>query len=253
MEILYLFTVPYVEGSHAFVEAVIISIISLIAGGIISLVITVRFRSKSEISYQILSSAPVVQVSDEAKDDVEVLYKGERFNDVSVVVVRLWNSGNRPIRPSDIISPVTFTFKGSQILLTNRLAMMPPGWQDGMSGTREEVRLDNSLMNPKDSLTLKFLVAQYKGMDPPHARIADISAIKHVTDYSGFELFSDLLPMIVLVVSASMTIYAFVSRPFNTTTIELLWPLSSATLAAAFLVLIRRYRRRRRVPFLDFR
>lgn len=159
---------------------------------------------RKELSYEVLPSIPVVQVGDAGKqtigedwDAIEVRYRGQPVNDVQLVRVRIWNSGNVEIRPEDFYSSLRVKFSGN-MLQVGVLEASPPKLREailtgggygggsgvGPDGASGEITFNSKfLLNQGHSITMKLLLGDFKGTDTVSvdADIAGVPAIRRVS------------------------------------------------------------------------
>jgi hypothetical protein len=105
---------------------VIITIISFI----FAIVFYRRQRIFKEISYQVLSDAPIVNIDKRVKDKIRIIYadkdSSEDINDAHLLVLKAWNSGKVDVKVwnskdpivkhEDYEVPIGFEFKGRKVL-----------------------------------------------------------------------------------------------------------------------------------------
>jgi hypothetical protein len=97
---------------------VLIGILAIIVTVITSIVISQKQRMRKEITFGIISATPVLSVNEEVKSKVLVFYDGKPIRDMLLIVLRLWNSGNVSVLPTDYVETITFDFgTGAEILV----------------------------------------------------------------------------------------------------------------------------------------
>lgn len=108
-------------------QFIVLSIVTLVAGcigAIIAYWIFRKQRIRKEISYRVLSNAPVASISPDMVNDVEIRFNGQRVIGLRLLVLELQNSGNISVKPEDYIEPITFEF-GREVLDANILYTQP--------------------------------------------------------------------------------------------------------------------------------
>lgn len=150
------------------------SLVIGIAGVIISvltIILSLRQRSRKSMSYEVISDLPLVTVSHDAKNNVseaiEVLYKGRPVKEVRLVTVRFWNSGNVPIVPDDYVKPIELVY-GGDLLASDVIATIPTGQRDLIAGGGigpgfSAVGFRHILLNPNDSVTVQAVLTNFHG------------------------------------------------------------------------------------------
>jgi phosphate transport system substrate-binding protein len=161
----------------------IFSIAVALVVGIVSAIVAIWIyhlqRKQKEITYQVISDAPVASVNEEVKDRVEIRFDGSPVKDLSILVLKVWNSGNTAIRAEDYFEPIKFDFKGrtvvsSDVLETEPIALID---QDAiktfLTQGNESIKLPKFPLNQKDAISLKILLTGTRGEISKEGRIAD--------------------------------------------------------------------------------
>src|SRR5947208_7078313 len=116
-------------------QFVVIAVVTLLAAVITSFIsfwIFRKQRNRKEISYEVVSNAPIASINKEVKDKVEILYEGKPVKDLSLLVLKVWNSGNVAVKPEDFIEPIKFKFEGRTIISRDLLDTEPKDLIDPM-------------------------------------------------------------------------------------------------------------------------
>src|SRR5882672_1576875 len=87
----------------------IITFLSLLVA-IVSLVLSYRRHERKSFSYEVLTSYELFSVQDDIKSRVQILLDGKPVQDVVFGVIRLTNTGNKPISVDDYQVPVSLHF-----------------------------------------------------------------------------------------------------------------------------------------------
>lgn len=79
----------------------------------------VQFLSRKgpALRYEVGSPSHIVSVKENAADDVEVFYQGNRVKDLSIVWVAFQNTGNTSISASQISVPIAIRFPNSEQII----------------------------------------------------------------------------------------------------------------------------------------
>lgn len=108
----------------------------------------------------------------------------ESITDLSTARLVVRNSGRRPIRPDDIISPIVIqVMPPSRLLAADIIRRNPPDLPIDIDipDSRDRVVLDRSLFNPGDSFeVLLFFTGTSKAPPSASARIAGLHAVSVV-------------------------------------------------------------------------
>src|SRR2546425_10907232 len=93
---------------------------------LIAIIVTLTQRYRKEIVYDIISDTPILSIKEEVKNRVKVLFDDKPMTNARLIILRIWNSGNVPIIPSDYIEPITLNFGAdAEILDADILASIP--------------------------------------------------------------------------------------------------------------------------------
>lgn len=160
-----------------FVIVVLIGVLAIIAAVIIYL----KQRLHKNISYEIISKSSLLSVNDEIKQDVQISFKGKLVQQVSLIILRIFNSGNVPVLSTDFESPIAITLGKNAIVLTAEIIDKQPDCLPTLI-TSEDSRiiLAPTLLNPRDSVTLRMLVTNLETIDID-SRIAGVRKIQLMT------------------------------------------------------------------------
>jgi len=136
-------------------------------------------RHRKSIVYDVLSRTSLLTVREEVEGKLEVRYEGHPVKSLSLLVIKVWNAGNQPIRTEDYERPVSFCLGDSAHILTSDItAADPPSISAEVHSSDNIATLRPTLLNPGDSLTLKFLVRDADGRVCPDARIVGVKEIR---------------------------------------------------------------------------
>jgi hypothetical protein len=111
---------------------------------------------------QVLVDAPVslVDIRPEAAQDIEVLYRGESVANISLLQVRIKNSGNQPITEADFSRPISFRFAADDKLADVAITdSEPPNVGMVIRVTSDyEAEAEPALLNGGDLVAARFIV-----------------------------------------------------------------------------------------------
>jgi hypothetical protein len=97
-----------------------------VAVGIFGVIYPLRKqRNRKEITCQVRADSPVVSVDEEVKDRIKIEFDGQKVEEMSVVILKIWNSGDVSIKPDDYIDPITFNFRERNVLDVSITSMEP--------------------------------------------------------------------------------------------------------------------------------
>lgn len=176
-----------------FIGVVFTVILGLLAI-IVSIVIAGKQEKRKAIFYDVLSNTSLSSFKISNKLSMSIIFGRKRLEDVNLVYLEVWNSGNAEILPSDFYTPIKFEFgEKANVLEAIVLGTRPETIKNNVSINYEQnyLAIQPMLLNGKDAITLKILVSQYTGKTNVDARIAGIKQIKALGDIeaNGIEYF----------------------------------------------------------------
>lgn len=146
--------------------------------GLVAIFFIWRQRRNKLLSYYILANSPLFSVKDEISGKLQVLFDEKPVENVYFIVVKIFNSGNIPIKSSDYEYPVNFNFgEKTNLLSAEVIETKPSDMKISASIDDTRVLLTPTLMNEKDSVTVKILADQFSGHILVEGRIVGIKAI----------------------------------------------------------------------------
>jgi len=137
--------------------------------GVLTIIVTIMIYrkqlSRKGITYQVISDIPVLSLKDEVKGRLQILFDNKPVRDVRLIILKVWNSGTVPILPAEYIDLVKINFGGNaDILDVELLETVPSDIKEKVKSSLkidvESVALEPLLLNGKDSLTFRILLAQ---------------------------------------------------------------------------------------------
>jgi hypothetical protein len=135
---------------------VVIGVIAILA----SYNIFVLQRPDRNFEVRILSMAPLLDIADEVKDDVEIRYQGQTVTDLTLILLEVQNVGKAPITASDFERDIRVGFgKEAKALGLWIVFASPPNlspdviWIGG-----EGLHIEGVLFNPGDRIVIKLIL-----------------------------------------------------------------------------------------------
>ena len=163
-----------------FVGAVL-AVLALVA----TFVVYALQRQRKGVSFEVLSRTNLLTVREELEGKLEVLYEGHAVRSLSVLVIKVWNSGNQPIKSDEYERPISFCVgQSAHILTADITAAEPSGLLASARSSTNTVTIDPTLLNPGDSVTIKLLVRDLEGQLRPDARIVVVKEVQRATSKS---------------------------------------------------------------------
>lgn len=162
---------------------------------VVSIVLYWTQRRRKALSYDITSLTPLLEVEDEVKGKVQILFEGKLVQDVHLAMVKIINSGNMPIVPADYVRPVSLNFgEEAQILATDVIETNPDNLHVSWSVESTKVELVPLLLNGGDSITFKVLVSQ-SGEISVDGRIV---GVKEITARRAQNTYQKLIRVLII-------------------------------------------------------
>jgi hypothetical protein len=136
-------------------------------------------QQTKRLTVEILTNSSLVSVRDDVAKDIKVLYKDIPVKRVSVILLRLQNTGNSPIQESDYSRPVVISLSPSAEIGEASITETKPKNVDISiaKSTPYQAELSKSLLNPNDQVLIKILAINNDDTLQIGGRIAGISDI----------------------------------------------------------------------------
>ena len=188
-----------------FVTVAIIAIIAII----VTIILYLKQRQRKLLSWEIISNTPLLSIDEESKGDLQVLFAGKPVQYVQLIILKIINSGNVPIKSTDYERPIYLKLGEKALILTAKVTEKNPSSLEtpiNNEGTR--VVLEPTLMNEGDSFTIKMLVNQFDDQITVDGRIKGVKDIQKTTaskvqfslnfDYFGLIFIIFIIIMLIL-------------------------------------------------------
>lgn len=142
--------------------------------GIVTLILYSVWHKRKVISWETISNTPLLSIDEEIRGNIQVLFDGKPVQDAQLIIVEIINSGNVAIKSTDYNSPINLDFGENARILTAEVIKTTPDSLDAsinIKGTK--VFLKPTLLNKKDSITIKAIVGQFNDPFTVGAHIVD--------------------------------------------------------------------------------
>lgn len=167
------------DPSYQFLIGVIIALLAII----VSVVIYYKQKSSKKLSFKIVSNTSILTYEERVKNELQLSYKAKKVEDVRLILLRIFNSGNVPITSEDYEKPISVEFNGStQVLTAEVIRKRPINLQATIAIENRVVTLYPSLLNPSDEIGLKILVSKFCNKINVSSRINGIKEINEVKE-----------------------------------------------------------------------
>ncbi len=189
-----------------FLTVAIIAIIAIV----VTIILYLIQRQRKSLSWEIISNTPLLSIDEEIRGDLQVLFAGKPVHDVQLIIFKIINSGNVPIKSTDYERPIKLKFGENALILTAKVTeKTPSSLETPIKNEGTSVVLEPTLMNEGDSFTIKMLVNQFDDQITVNGRIEGVKDIQKTTaskvqftlnfDYFGLTLiFIFILILIML-------------------------------------------------------
>ncbi|MEH7343699.1 hypothetical protein V7122_07465 [Bacillus sp. JJ1532] len=159
----------------------LISIIGILTTIIIAVITFIKNKKRKELSFDVLSSTSLLIKDEELKNRIKLtIDDAEVKEDIHLVLVKLINTGNVPIKPDEFIEELTIECNGS-IIVAEVKETVPPNLtvkvDNGVGDIFGIASVEPLLLNPKDEIIFKFLVSLYKNDISFNGRIVGVQKI----------------------------------------------------------------------------
>jgi hypothetical protein len=139
-------------------------------------------RQRKRLSYEVVSRNRLLTVTEEHQSKLRVTYDGEPVKDLSILVIRLVNSGNVPIAAQDFATPVIISAGDRARVFSAAITDTDPvELLAEIEKHDEQVLLVPTLLNAGDAITLKLLVSDYGGKASVFGRIVGVKTIGNLS------------------------------------------------------------------------
>jgi len=157
--------------------------------GVVTFFVTFVFalsqRQKKAISYQIVSNTALLSVSEEIKDKFQMTYQGRIVQQPHLVIVKIFNSGNVPIKSKDYEEPLIVHFEADPQLISIEIIESDPN--DVKASFKVEnsaIVIEPKLLNKADSIRIKALTG--KPCSNPNVT-GRIEGVKRIMEFTGLK------------------------------------------------------------------
>ena len=132
--------------------------------GALLALLAVYFASKQtkrkRLQYEVQASSELLTQNEELTGKVQVLFDGKEVSNIDLWVVRIANTGNVEILVSDFVTPVCLSFpETATVLSAVAVRSDPKNLNAIVNAAANIVELKPLLLNPKDGITIKVLLA----------------------------------------------------------------------------------------------
>jgi len=176
----------------------IVTIMIPTLGVLIPIIIYFWQRQIKEVSY-VYSVTPLLRHEKEVIGRLQIFFENKPVEKVSLVLVKIINSGNAPIKAEDYEREITLSFgEKAQVLTCSVEETEPKDLRIPTVIEGNKVRLEKVLFNRRDWAKLKILVNNYEKFDI-EGRIVGVKTIKNLKQTRG-EIYVSIMILIAYVI-----------------------------------------------------
>jgi len=171
----------------------ILDVLKTFLGGGIAIVLyrLSRRNNKKALKYQYAFGE--LTINSTFRDDVEIIYKGEKIEDASAVTIVIKNTGSVPIQKADFEGSMKLDLPKSTGIVMAKMSSEPENVKDqvkfGWNASRPSERtIDPLLLNPGDTINLFLLVAGFQKNVEITGRISGEARIERVKSKENIDI-----------------------------------------------------------------
>lgn len=201
------------------------SLLAVVAIGV-SVYIYFRQKANKSLQYEVVTNSQFIarEAQQQAGGKLRVLYDGVDVGDLRLVIIKLYNSGNTPILPTDYEKPMQFELgSASHILEVSVVDVQPSNLQVSTSHNDNKLFINPLLLNPRDTITVKILLDKISGKISANVRIAGINNIERYSKEQSrrriqfaTSIFSLIITILSILAAIAQLITAVSSRGSST-------------------------------------
>lgn len=136
-------------------------------------------RPRKRLLMERVARVPLVTIGTDRIEGLEIRLNGELVESASVVVVRITNSGNRPIPAEEFEYPISLRFeKEATVLHAEIYEPSPKGLVVATKSKGRDLQIEKCLLNPGDTFLCRALVRDSRGRYEPSARVVGMKDIE---------------------------------------------------------------------------
>lgn len=175
--------------------AAIVAVLALI----VTIIIFVSQKRKKSLSWVILSRTELLNNRQEIEGKIKILFEDKEIKDVSLIIIRMLNSGNVPIAASDYEENLRINFgENAKIILAEITSTNPEYLPVTYNIRKNLVEFFPSLLNSKDGFTLKILASEAARQPAVSARILGIRQITKLKEGSVLSVIFVTIGMLLM-------------------------------------------------------
>ncbi len=133
-----------------------------------TLIIEIIKWTRKKLKFEVIAITPLLPIGEALKDSVTILYEYVPVKNVYLVILKISNNGNVPIKPSDFIEPFYMLLSNETKILSFELIETVPkisyiSFDFEEKFNRRSFVIKPLLLNPGYSFTFKMLLSNPEG------------------------------------------------------------------------------------------
>lgn len=151
------------------------------------------------------SKTSLVSVGEEVGERITVLYDDEPVRGVQVVTVRIFNSGDEPLRESDFDGPIRLDFGAPARILQAEVERTVPGnLEPELYVADSAVSVQPLLLNVRNSVTVAVTLADFPGRLRVTGRAVGVDEVEDVSDKAESPVWPTRLQLVFTGIAVSI-------------------------------------------------
>ena len=135
-----------------------------ITGLILAAIYFFANRKKRKLTYQIITRSRIISAKGDLAGKVTILFNDKAVQEVGLFQIKITNVGNVPILTKEYERPIMFVaLPGTRFLEASIVETKPPTLQPSITVTERTATLSPTLLNARDSIEVKLLIADFDG------------------------------------------------------------------------------------------
>lgn len=198
----------------------IITVFATIAAVLTPILLYLKQRKNKQLSYEIISSTPLISARREYKDKLNIFFEKKLVEQVHLLVIKIFNSGNLSILTDDYDRHISLNFGEKAQTLTAEIINTDPESLESSVGMLvnekgKEVTLSPVMLNNGDSITLKMLVNKFGGEVVVDGRIVGVKEIMQSKGMSSRKLFGIMMLGMITMTGGALCVALLEESPFQ--------------------------------------
>ncbi|SEJ75053.1 hypothetical protein SAMN05216327_11879 [Dyadobacter sp. SG02] len=83
-----------------------------------ALIVAIRQNKKKRLSYQVLYSEPLVDISNQVKNDLKITYKDHVVDQLNILTIKIINNGGVSIRQTDFENMIELKIENAKTIIS---------------------------------------------------------------------------------------------------------------------------------------